>query len=557
MYNGDEHISTNSVSGDLSSDNQNDEESSKPVAENNMQGVSNTEPVEVPFSTILDSKVMQYSEEDSGAAHVNDVAAQHTTPIGAPVGAPAERTDAPVPEKLSKVNRILPSNNMDRSFAPSADEWSDPNYSQSYESTSSMYTPGIYVNPQYARKTANYDNGETSENKAFRVAGSRSAIVKIACLILVCVILSGAASYWVMEFRFKRGDFTVVNEVVLGGSIDGQFNNGLSTPISNNRTGMSAEDIYVMACSQVVSITTNTEGMGGAYNGVIPNSSSAVAGSGFIISRDGYILTNYHVVETAYRYSLPLTVSLIDGSTYDAKVVGYEASNDVALVKITATGLNPVVFADSDYISVGQTVYAVGNPLGELVYTMTDGIVSARDREVSVEGKIINTFQFSAAVNSGNSGGPLYDAYGEVIGIVTAKPMRASVEGIGFAIPINDAMLIATELISHGYISGRPLIGISGQTVTSAHADYWGWVEGTRVMSVNEGSAAERAGLIVGDIIIMLGDTEVDSMDSLRFALRRYRAGDTASMIVWRDGDEVEIEITFDEDLNAGQLGRN
>jgi serine protease Do len=188
---------------------------------------------------------------------------------------------------------------------------------------------------------------------------------------------------------------------------------------------------------------------------------------------------------------------------------------------------------------------------------MTDGIVSALDRIVTVDRSIINTFQLSAAVNSGNSGGPVYNRYGEVIGIVTAKMTRGSVEGIGFAIPINDAIEIAKDLIEYGYISGRALLGIQTRTITPGHAQYYDRVAGALVISVNDGSAAERAGMHVGDIIIKVGENEVETLETLRFALRMYEAGDTATITVWRDSEVHELEITFDEDLHAGQPNRH
>jgi serine protease Do len=277
------------------------------------------------------------------------------------------------------------------------------------------------------------------------------------------------------------------------------------------------------------------------------------SGSGFIISTSGYILTNYHVIEEAYQRGLPLKVSVHDGTEYDATIIGFEASNDVAVVKIEATGLNAVTFANSDNIRVGQEVYAVGNPLGELPYTMTDGIVSALNRIVTVDNKVINTFQLTAAVNSGNSGGPVYNTNGEVIGIVSAKIMGGSVEGIGFAIPINDAEVIAAELIEHGYLTGRALIGITVQTVTSGHAEYYGWVEGVYIKTVNEGSAGDKAGLKVGDIITKLGGVDAKSTEALDQAKRKFRAGDTTTITVWRNGDTLELTITFDEDFSAGQ----
>jgi len=281
-----------------------------------------------------------------------------------------------------------------------------------------------------------------------------------------------------------------------------------------------------------------------------------VSGSGFIISSDGYILTNYHVIETAHLSDIPLVVYLSDGTSYEATVIGYETSNDFAIIKIEATGLNPAVIGNSDNIRVGQKIYAVGNPFGDLVYSMTDGIISALDRIVTVDGKTISAFQFSAAVNSGNSGGPVYNTFGEVIGIVTAKVIRGSVEGIGFAIPINDAVEIAIELIEHGYISGRPLLGITVQTVSGAHADYFGWVVGVYVRTVNRDSAAETAGIKVGDILVSLADDTISSLDTLRVALRKHKAGDTVSVEVWRSGDILELTITFDEDPHAGRPQR-
>ena len=473
---------------------------------------------------------------------------------GAPAGAPAERIDAPSPEKIVNTRFRLPTYNFEQGYELRPNEWHEPIYSQSYETMSNMYTPGINTYERASRKRGAETGAEQPQKQRSEQFGKA---VRAACLILACAVLSGAVSFGAasraIEYRINRGDFNVVNQVVLGGSSDIRQNGGLSTNVSTAGTGMSAEEIYIMACTQVLSITTLAQSKGNPIQ-VVP---TAVAGSGFIISSDGYILTNFHVVESAYSYDLPLVVTLNDGTEHGATVIGFDKNYDIALIKISATGLNPAIIANSDYINVGQTVYAVGNPLGDLVYTMTDGIVSARNREVTVEGKTINTFQFSAAVNSGNSGGPVYNTNGEVIGIVAAKPMRSSVEGIGFAIPINDAIVIAAELIEHGYITGRPLMGITAQTVSSAHAEYWGWVVGARIMSITEGSAAERADMKVFDIIKILGDTEVDSVEMLISTLRRYRAGDTTTLVVWRDGEEIELIITFDEDLAAGQARPN
>ncbi|MCL2628309.1 MAG: S1C family serine protease [Oscillospiraceae bacterium] len=420
-------------------------------------------------------------------------------------------------------------------------------YSQNY-----MYSPGIYASrPPYPRK-------RTPENGAAKPAGKRGfnigGFIRAACLVLICTILSASATYLVMDYRFKRGDFTINRNVVLGSDASpsdpapGDF----TTPLVTQPDGMLPQDIYDMALTQVVGINTVSSGSLGIFGNF--GGATPISGTGFIISTDGYILTNYHVIESAHESNGTINVVLRDDSKYEATVVGFDAYSDVAVLKIEAEGLNPVKFGNSDTIRVGQTVYAVGNPFGDFVYTMTDGIISALDRIVTVEdGKPISTFQFSAAVNSGNSGGPIYNTNGEVIGIVTAKVIRGNVEGIGFAILINDAVFIATELIEHGYISGRPLLGVTVQNVSPAHADYFGWVVGTYVRSVTQGSAADKAGVQVGDIIIAIADNDIDSLVTLRYALRAFRAGDTVPLTVWRNGDTLELSITFDEDPHAGR----
>jgi len=428
--------------------------------------------------------------------------------------------------------------------------YTEPIYTEQRDVPWSMYPPPAGANQPYIHpQTGNQIRPPVPRERKKRLGGFLRAV----CLVLVCSLFSAAAAYAVMDFRFSRGDFTI-NRVVLGGSIadvqpDNNPDNDPDDPVTTLTGNITAQDIYDMALKQVVGIVTEVPGMFGLPG----NESSPISGSGFIISADGYILTNYHVIEMAHRNNLPLSVVLNDGSSYDAEIIGFEESSDVAVIKIDAPGLTPALIGDSDNIRVGQTIYAVGNPFGDLVYTMTDGIISALDRVVSVEGKSINAFQFSAAVNRGNSGGPIYDENGEVLGIVTAKIVRGNVEGIGFAIPINDAIDIASALIEYGYISGRPLLGITAQTVSPANAEFYDMVVGTYVRSVNPGSAAEKAGIKVGDVITSLAGTEITSMEDLRFALRDHSARDTAAITVWRDGEHLELMITFDEDMHAGR----
>ena len=317
---------------------------------------------------------------------------------------------------------------------------------------------------------------------------------------------------------------------------------------------LSPTDIYYdLALKQVVGVTTEITYTN--YFGF--TSSGAVSGSGFIISQDGYILTNHHVIADAVKGGYDVKILTYDGKEYIASVVGYEEDNDVAVLKIDATGLTAATIGDSDTMMVGQSVYAVGNPLGELEYTMTDGMVSALDREISSQDattgqtKTINMFQISAAINSGNSGGPVYNTRGEVIGIATAKYSDTGIEGLGFAIPINDAIKIARDLITDGYVRGKAHMGVNLGTVTASAAQYYGLVEGAIVASVSEGSCAEKAGLQESDIIVACDDKPITSRNDMVAAKKDYRAGDSAVLKVYRGGEYLELTIVFDEETPA------
>ena len=307
---------------------------------------------------------------------------------------------------------------------------------------------------------------------------------------------------------------------------------------------------YDLAVNQTVAITTEI-----TYTNVWGfTSTGAVKGSGFIISDDGYILTNHHVIEDAVKGNYDIEVLLYDGTKYTASVVGYAEDNDVAVLKIEAEGLNAVTIGDSDALLVGQPVYAVGNPLGELEFTMTSGMVSATGREISTSDNsatTISMFQIDAAINSGNSGGPIYNDRGEVVGIATAKYASSGVEGLGFAIPINDAVKLAQDLISDGYVRGRAYMGITADTVTASAAQYYGLVEGAIVTKVIEGSCAEAAGLKESDIIVSMDDTEIKSYNDLVAAKKNYHAGDSAEIKVYRSGEYQTFTITFDEEQPA------
>lgn len=319
----------------------------------------------------------------------------------------------------------------------------------------------------------------------------------------------------------------------------------LPDKLDSNDTGKSLTpaQVYAQTVNSVVGITTES-----TTNIFGQEAVAASAGSGFILSEDGYIITNCHVVEGADT----IQVSLFNGDEFPAELVGADKGYDIAVLKIEANGLPKVTVGDSDQLKVGEEVVAIGNPLGELTFTMTNGILSALDREINTDGNPQNMLQTNAAINSGNSGGPLFDMDGNVIGVTTAKYSGATssgttIEGLGFAIPINDALRVAYNLVEYGYVKGQAYLGVTVKTIPSDMAAYYGLPLGPRVESVNPGSCAEKAGIQVGDIVVKFNGQKVENNPTLMSALKKTKAGDVVNMTLFRAGAEVEVSVTLDE----------
>lgn len=297
----------------------------------------------------------------------------------------------------------------------------------------------------------------------------------------------------------------------------------------------SAKEIYSNNVDSVVSIE-------------VRNSYSVGYGTGFIISEEGYIVTNFHVVDGADK----CYVTLYDDSQYTAKIVGYEESNDIAVIKIEPKGkIQSLVYGNSSDLSVGDKVYVIGNPLGDLTFTLTDGVVSALNRLIETdEGLTINMFQTNAAVNSGNSGGPVFDEHGYVVGIASAKYASASIEGLSFCIPIDDVRSMIDEIINKGYVSGKPLIGVS---VCDREVANYGFFQssrsigGAKIVAIGAGSAAEKYGLQTGDIIIGADGNTVTSVSELKTILTEFRSGEKITLTVNRNGTKTNITLVLDE----------
>ncbi|WP_302950503.1 S1C family serine protease [Holdemania filiformis] len=269
------------------------------------------------------------------------------------------------------------------------------------------------------------------------------------------------------------------------------------------------------------------------------------AGSGVIISEDGYIVTNNHVIQDARA----ITVALHDGTTYEAQLIATDSKMDIGVIKIEASGLTPAILGDSDSLSVGEPVVAVGNPLGQLGGTVTDGIVSALDREIILNNERRNLLQTNAAINPGNSGGGLFNADGELVGIVVAKSSGEDVEGLGFAIPINDAKPIIEDLIAQGYVGGRVSLGVTALDLTSPQlaAQYGYKTPGVYVQSVVENSSAAAGGLQPGDCFVSINGTAIEAISDVTTILNDSSVGDQLEVTVKRDGKIVELTITLQE----------
>lgn len=314
-------------------------------------------------------------------------------------------------------------------------------------------------------------------------------------------------------------------------------------PTYDSGKTLTAQEVYGInvdaVCGIATEVTTNVFGQ---------TASTAVVGSGFVLTKDGYVVTNNHVVEGTDNVS----VKLHDGSTYPAEVVGGDSLSDVALLKIEAEGLSHVAVGDSDAIAVGEGCIAIGNPLGELTFTMTGGYVSALPREINISGKPISMFQTDAAINAGNSGGPLFNMAGNVIGITSAKisgitGSGASIEGVGFAIPINEALRVVYDLQEYGYVRGRAFLGVTVKELDAATADTYGLPVGPIVQSVVADSCADKAGIAVKDIILAFNGRTVQTYTQLMSALNKCSAGDEVTLRIYRAGAELDVTLTLDE----------
>ena len=379
----------------------------------------------------------------------------------------------------------------------------------------------------------------------------QKAGVKVTALLLACAVVGGAAGYGGAALS-SSGKTTIRQSNRTASEITVKQVSG--------QTLMSPAEVYASTVNSVVSINCSSV----STNIFGQSVQSASSGSGFIITQDGYIVTNHHVVSGASS----VTVTLHDGREYPATVVGSDSDYDVEVLKINATDLQPVTLGNSSNVNVGDSVLAIGNPLGELTFSMSQGIVSCCDRAINVDGTPFNMIQVDASINPGNSGGPLMNLYGEVVGIVSAKYSSYSdttVEGLGFAIPIGDVQAIITDIMENGQVTDKPSFGITAGTMTEQMAAQYQIEQksGAFVYSVNKGGAGEKAGLRMGDVITKVDSTDIASMEDLTAAKKGHKAGDTVTVTYFRDGSSHTTSLTFDvkaddtvQDSQQGQQGQ-
>ena len=432
----------------------------------------------------------------------------------------------------------------------------------------SGYTQQVYSNahfvpvdestspPRYYRPSGRGTGKKTEEHGSDRKR-VWPGFFAILALCFLCGVIGGVLGAFAL-MRYSRPAETEsalpesAGEEILAADESGAYGASSSNGWEGDRAlsepdTLSAAEVYDLACRQVVNVSVELM----TYDVFGNQTPSVVSGSGFFISEDGYILTNYHVVEKAAKNGLNVTVSTHDASVYVGKIVGTEEDEDLAVIKIDQDGLEPVVFGDSDSMNVGDSVYAVGNPYGMLEFTMTTGHISALNRQIAAEETetALRMFQIDAAVYSGNSGGPVYDTRGRVVGVVTAKYASSSgMEGIGFALPINDVVPVVSELVDKGYVSGKASLGVSfDNRYNTVYSRYYRLPEGAFVSSVEKGSCAESAGILPGDILMQIGEYHIEDYADVPSALRHFSAGDTTEVSVYREAQILTLSVTFDE----------
>lgn len=405
-------------------------------------------------------------------------------------------------------------------------------YTQSPSDNANIQTA---YNPVYTQQGYRYTSASQPTKKKKKGNGA------IAAVLVVCILISGVLGF---------GGGLLANRLTATTTPDGGLtvqkvvNTAEGVSKTDTSGTMTTEQVAEAVADSVVEITTEVVQTGSFTRQYITSG----AGSGVIISENGYIVTNNHVIEDASK----ITVTLKNGTSYDAAFIGTAYPTvDIALIKIDAANLKPAVLGDSDSLKVGQDAVVIGNPLGQLGGSVTNGILSSLSRDLSIDGVTMNLLQTDAAINPGNSGGGMFNTKGELIGIVVAKSTATEIEGLGFAIPVNQVSDVLGDLTEYGYVRGIIEVGMSMIDITSNQMAMMYRVDetGVYVQSVERGSAAEDAGLQSGDRIISIDGTEVSTSDDVKAVFKEHKVGDKVKVKVARGSQSGEVELTLTESV--------
>ena len=383
-------------------------------------------------------------------------------------------------------------------------------------------------------KTGGNTDGALLREDGVKKKNSRPISKGVIAACMVGALVLGMAGGAITTRVMLKNDASLEPKVIYQ-AVETNFE---GQPMAESQT-LSVEDIAALVSDSVVEITTEKT----MYDYWFGQYATQGAGSGVIISENGYIITNNHVINGASK----ITVTLTSGEQYDATLIGSDEQSDIAVVKIDADGLMPAIYGDSDTLKVGSPIVAIGNPLGQLGGTVTEGIVSALDREIVVEGHKMNLMQISASINRGNSGGGLFDGKGQLIGIVNAKSAGTSIEGLGFAIPINDVKEVVENIMNEGRVPGRAVLDVTVIDINDVRTamSYRVQEYGVYLLEVTPGGTADAAGLEAGDYIVSFDGTEVSDGTQLKGLVEKHVQGDTAKMVVKRGDETLEVDITF------------
>lgn len=365
-------------------------------------------------------------------------------------------------------------------------------------------------------------------------------VIGLFIVVLATAIVTSAVSYTIWDFYSSGGINTGLHDPSF--SFSTPYERETDSPPIYDRDGnevLTVPEISELVRPSVVFIGVTTT----ATNFFGQRQTQTGAGSGIIISQDGYVMTNHHVIERADS----IKVRLFDGRSYEAELVGSDINTDLAVVKINAQDLRPAVLGDSENVRVGELAVAIGNPLGNLEGSVTVGVVSAVKRSVDIENISMSLIQTDAALNPGNSGGALVNKYGEIIGVVNAKTSAVGIEGLGYAIPSNDAKIVVEDLITKGYVSGRIKIGIATQDICEVLADFYDLPEGIYIVDVEPESSADKAGLKAGDVIIGIDGRDILTGSELLEVRDSHEVGDEVKVLIIRDGEKMVMTLVFEE----------